>query len=264
MNTYDTFNFGDLKYLKQILMGIKKKDPIPKGTIPLSYLITFNMIAYLRSLEQNWFNYVLQVMFVFAWAFCLRCSEYTKTKDWDAPLWSSIKFFKNSDGVLCLSYKLDRRKNKVHEEVEPIVIPCTCSDFGLCGYHTILEYCDTCEKIGYNSPYLFAYEYGNSMKPFSAATFRNGLKKVLKYLFKGGFDHTIHRAHGFRYGGITDLGTLGIPHDLIRRISGHAPESKVLLHYLKLAPEAVATLIKTNKDKETWKSLLKKLKSLKI
>ena len=47
--------------------------------------------------------------------------------------------------------------------------------------------------------------------------------------------------------------------ELIRRISGHAPDSKVLYLYLRYSPETVAMLIKDNspKSKEILKQYYK-------
>ena len=262
VNTYKTFSFSDVPYLKLILSGIKKLDPIPLGTVPLTHDLVIKIVNKAEQLKQTqnrWFYYVFQVMVIFAWAFCLRCSEYTRTKYWDAPLLNAISFSKTKEKCPCLNYKLDRRKNKVHDEVEPICIPCTCEDFGICGLHTIQQYLQDRKKQNVRSKYLFCYNYRGTIKSFSASSFRRILKDILKSIYKKEYNPKIHRAHGFRYGGITDLGTIGIPHDLIRRISGHAPDSKVLLQYLKLAPEAVASLIKTNADRKLWSDLLKKL-----
>lgn len=263
MNTYDTFSLNDFPYLKLILKGIKKKDPIPPGTVPFTSTEVAALIAIIKKQKRTWFMYVLEVILVFAWAFCLRCSEYTKTDHWDAPLFESVQFIKGKDNCPCISYKLDRRKTEIHVEVEPIVIPCTCRDFGLCAYHTLRKYFRRVEDKGLKPFYLFSYLYEGKWKPFSAATFRRELRKLLKVLYKGNYNPKKHRAHSFRYGGITDLGSIGIPYDLIRRISGHAPESKVLLQYLKLSPETVATLINQSSSKSRWKSLKKAVKKCK-
>ena len=182
---------------------------------------------------------------VFAWAFTLRCSEYCKTPHWDAPFINQIEFVKaTKKAPPILKFKLDRRKNKPHQNIEPIAIPCTCEDFGLCGYHAIAYYIDECNKRNINHKYLFAYFYNGEWKPITDVIFRRELKKLFILKFGDAYDPKKHRAHGFRYGGITDLGSIGVPLEIIRRISGHAPDSKVLLLYLKLSLETVATLIK--------------------
>lgn len=194
----------------------------------------------------------------------LRCSEYTKTQYWDAPKMDQIDFGHSKNGTPILKYKLDRRKNKPHEEVEPIAIPCTCDDFGLCGYHCIYYYIIECNKRDIKSPYLFVYWYKGAWKPFSDIRFRHELKLILILYFGDAYDPKIHRAHGLRYGGVTDYGSIGIPLELIRRITGHAPDSKVLMLYLKLAPETVASLIKSNSKKaKQLQKIIKKFKKWK-
>ena len=205
--------------------------------------------------------YLIGVMVIFAWAFCLRCSEYTKCDHWDAPLVNQIELSVDKLGTKILKYKLDRRKNKQHEKIEPIAIPCYCKHFGVCGYCTIVKYIRKCNKYNIKSKYLFCYKNKGKWKPVSAATFRRILKKeLLPKIFGKKYNPKIHRAHGFRYGGITDLGSIGVPLDLIRRISGHAPESKVLYHYLKLSPETVAKLISDNS--KISKTIIKKLRKI--
>ena len=246
INTGNCFSLNDYPYLKLILKGIKNKDPIPKGTIPLIHTIVKILRKLNQERENSWFTYVIGVMMVFAWAFMLRCSEYTKTPKWDAPKVNQIAFKKSKSGTPILKFKLDRRKTQTHEEIEPIAIPCTCADFDLCGYHCLYQYILECNKRKMNTPYLFAFQDKGVWKPITDFIFRRELKILLKLYYKKSFNEKIHRAHGFRYGGITDLGSIGIPLELIRRISGHAPDSKVLYLYLKLAPETVATLIKDN------------------
>lgn len=264
VNTFDTYSLGQFPYLKLILKGISKLDPIPKGTIPITSDIVSSLVATINNDDKTWFMYVLEVMFIFAWAFCLRCSEYTKTEHWDAPLRNSVTFTTDKSDCPCISYKLDRRKTRTHDEVEPIILPCTCRDFGLCAYHKLKTYKARLKAKGITSKYLFVYKRNGNWKPFSASTFRRELGKLLKGYFKKAYDSHIHRAHGFRYGGITDLGSIGIPYDLIRRISGHAPDSKVLLQYLKLSPETVANLINTSSNKSKWKKLRKKVEKCKV
>ena len=113
---------------------------------------------------------------------------------------------------------------------------------------------------------MFPYFYKGIWKPFSDNTFRRELATILTIYYGINYNPKIHRAHSFRYGGVTDLGSIGIPLELIRRISGHAPESKVLLLYLKLSPEMVASLIKdkSKESKEILKRYNKQLKKWKI
>ena len=244
ITTYKTFSLADFPHLKLVLKGIDRTDPIPPGTLPLVADIVYDLIKLNRIAgSRSWFEYVIETMFIFAWAFCLRCSEYTKTKHWEAPLVSSLKFITNKDGVPCLNYNLPRRKNKIHELVEPISIPCMCHEFPICGYCAMKKYLKRCNDRKITSPYLFVYKYNGKMKPVSAATFRRELGSLLEKMFGDEYNPKIHRAHGFRYGGITSLGSLGLPKDWIRKISGHAIGSTVLDHYLKMKPETVAGLI---------------------
>ena len=244
ISTFKTFSLSEFPFLKLILQGIDRTDPIPPGTLPLVADIVHDLIRINRVAgSRSWFEYVLEVMFIFAWAFCLRCSEYTKTKHWDAPLVSQLKFTKNKSGVPCLNYYLPRRKNKIHEIVEPIAIPCMCHEFPICGYCSMKKYLQRCNNRNITSPYLFVYKRKEKMQPMSAATFRRELAKLLQIKFADDFNPKIHRAHGFRYGGITSLGSIGIPKEYIRKISGHAVGSNVLDHYLKIKPEDNAGLI---------------------
>ena len=233
---------------------------MPPGTTPLVHNVVYDLKQLATKTEKTWYFYVLGVMMVFAWAFTLRCSEYTECKHWDAPTVKQISFSKSKNGTKVLKYKLDRRKNNPHGIVEPIAIPCTCKEFKLCGYHAILYYIKECNKRKIKTKYLFAYLYNGKWKPFSDVTFRRELKKLFIKKFGKAYDPKKHRAHGFRYGGITDLGSIGIPLEYIRRISGHAPDSKVLMLYLKLAPETVAQLIKerTNGSKKEIREFKKR------
>ena len=131
----------------------------------------------------------------------------------------------------------------------------------MCGYHAIENYIKTREKLKITSKYLFPYKYGGRWRPFYDNLFRRKLKELFEIYFNKDYNPKKHKAHGFRYGGITDLGSIGIPVELIRRISGHAPDSKVLFLYLKLAPETVAALIKS-KSKEA-KNIIKQYKKAK-
>ena len=243
-----------------MLKGIKNKDPIPKGTIALTHSIVTKLRKLNLKRENSWYTYTIGVMLVFAWGFMLRCSEYTKTQYWDAPKINQIEFSQSKDGTPLLKFKLIRRKTHNHTELEPIAIPCTCSEFKLCTYHAVYHYIMECNKKHIKSPYLFVYWYKNNWKPFSDIRFRNELKLLLILHFGDNYDPKIHRAHGLRYGGVTDYGSIGMPLELIRRITGHAPDSKVLLLYLKLSPEAVAQLVKQKAKgdkfaKETLKAL---------
>ena len=245
-----------MPYVKLVLKGIEKKEPIPKGTIPLIDTVVKTLVELQKLEEHTWFNYVITIMLIFAWAFCLRCSEYTRNSIWNGPLVENIKFTKSKQGCKVLSYYLDRRKNKVHDEVEPISIPCTCQDFKLCGYCAIKNYFKNRAKQNIKSKYLFAYYENGRYYSISAFRFRECLKKLLKTYYGYRFNRKIHRAHGLRYGGITNYGTVGIPLEWIRKISGHAPQSKVLEHYLKVSSKDNAGLI-SQKMKQNKKSKFK-------
>ena len=71
--------------------------------------------------------------------------------------------------------------------------------------------------------------------------FVNILKKWLKYIM---VFHIKHRTHSLRYGGISQMGAKGVPPEQIRRISGHAPDSKTLISYLKFTNVENASLVK--------------------
>ena len=159
-----------------ILKGIKNLEPIPKGTVPLVAKLIIKLIRIIKRGKRTWFMYTIETMMIFAWCFCLRCGEYTKTRFWDAPKVKSLSFTLGKQKTKCINYKLDRRKNRVHDEVEPIAMPCTCEDFGLCGYHSTLKYIKRCNKKGIRSPYLFPYFSKGSWKPVSAVVFRRELK----------------------------------------------------------------------------------------
>ena len=251
IHTKKTISLKDFNYLKVILKGIGNLDPIPEGTVPLNVKIIKQAINIINSTgKKSWFMYVIQVMIIFAWAFCLRCSEYNKTKRWKAPTVSEIKKTKK-DGVDILLYKLDRRKTNVHGPSQHIAIPCTCVDFDLCGFHTMMKFGKRCKQKGCNTHYLFPYIHNGKWKPVSDITFRRELGKILKKIYKNKYNPKIHRAHGLRYGGITDLGSIGIPFEWIRRITGHAKDSNVLLQYLKLSPKSIAKLIRNYADKNS-------------
>ena len=106
------------------------------------------------------------------------------------------------------------------------------------------SYLEVRKRKGIKSKYLFAYLYKGQYKHVSAHTFRNYLKKILKIYYGHAYNRKIHRAHSFRYGGITSLGSVGIPLEWIRKISGHASQSKVLETYLKITAKDNAGLIK--------------------
>ena len=91
-------------------------------------------------LGTTWFWHLIIVMTIFAWAFFLRCSEYTKNKYTDAPKVTDISFGFSDSGTKILNFALDRRKNAINIEIEPISIPCSCKHFKLCGYHTMTQY----------------------------------------------------------------------------------------------------------------------------
>merc|ERR1711991_371123 len=92
-------------------------------------------------------------------------------------------------------------------------------------------------------PYLFIYKKAGKWVPVPASTFRRELREIFKLHFGKDYKSNVHRAHGFRYGGIVDLGSIDVPKEWIRKISGHPIGSNVLDHYLKLKPETVAGLI---------------------
>lgn len=108
------------------------------------------------------------------------------------------------------------------------------------------------KKYGVTSKYLFCYFYKNKWKPLSDSTFRRELGEACKIVFKDKYHPKKHRAHSYRYGGITSLGSIGIPKEYIRRISGHAVDSKVLEQYLKITPKNVAYLIKKSMCIDKW------------
>ena len=115
-------------------------------------------------------------------------------------------------------------------------------------------YIERCNKHKIKSKYLFVYKYNNIWKPVSASTFRRELKYALKLKYKNKYNPKIHRAHSYRYGGITSLGSIGIPKEYIRRISGHSPDSKVLEQYLKITSKNIASLIKRKiKQYKKWR-----------
>ena len=239
-------------YLKRILKGISNKDPIPIDCVPFTDDIVLK-IAYqfqeFGKIKHSWFFYILRVASIFAWGFSLRCSEYTRTRYWDAPLKTDIGFDKSKNGTDIIKFRLDRRKTNCHGVSETIAIPCTCVDFQLCCYHTIETYLERREKYKIKTNYLFAHPYGNQWKALTANTFRNYLKKALLVLYGKHYNPKKHRAHSFRYGGITSMGNIGIPKEYIRRVSGHAPGSQVLEQYLKMSPKNVASLIKKSMKK---------------
>ena len=247
LRTKKTFSFGDFTYLHDIIIAIKNKNPIPEGCIPFTDIVVVKIIKEFNKLgitKNSWFYYVLRTACVFAWGFMLRCSEYTRTFYWEAPLVSDITFLTGKNNTPVIQYRLERRKTNTHGITEYIAIPCTCDDFKLCCYHTIKKYLKRRKKHGINSQFLFSYIYAQQWKSLSAATFRRELQTVLKIIYQSTYNPKIHRAHSFRYGGITTLGNVGIPQQYIRRISGHSPKSKVLEQYLKMAPKTVASLIK--------------------
>ena len=191
-----TFCYSDLKYLKDIIHGIKNKNPIPLGCIPFTDDIVIKIhreLEILGSIKHSWFYYILKTACTFAWGFMLRCSEYSKIPRFKAPLLSDIQFKIGKRKTPVLQYRLERRKTNTHGPTEYIAIPCTCPDFKLCTYHSMKRYLERRNKYNIKSKYLFPYVYGRQWKALSATTFRRVLKIVLKKIYKEECNPKIHR-----------------------------------------------------------------------
>ena len=106
LHNYESFNWKKIPYLKKIVEGIRKLEPIPKSTVPIRDHDITGMMKIAPKIQDTWFMHTIMVMTIFAWSFVLRCSEYTRTQYHDAPKVTDLSFEFTKRGDKVINYSL--------------------------------------------------------------------------------------------------------------------------------------------------------------